>query len=251
MDYYLYLDGETAGPYSEEQLAEMLAEGQVTPDTSCCPVGDQAWVAISHFIHSPVAEGRAAPTGPFIHSKYTVRRKFKLLGGAFHIYGPDGNIAFYSKQKAFKLKEDIRVYTSEDMQTDALFIHARSILDFSAAYDVVEPGTGYKIGALKRKGLKSVLRDEWTVMDENDQEIGLIQEDSMALALVRRYLTNLLPQKYSGRVGDAQVCTFKQHFNPFIMKVTLDFSADANNLLDRRLGIAAAILLCAVEGRQD
>jgi hypothetical protein len=46
------------------------------------------------------------------------------------------------------------------------------------------------------------------------------------------------------------VCSFKQNVNPFVMKISLDFSADVNRLLDRRLGLAAAILLCAIEGKQ-
>jgi len=187
----------------------------------------------------------------FSHQKYLVRRKIlKLFGAAFHIYDPDGNVAFYSKMKAFKLKEDIRLYTGEDMQEEVLTIKARSILDFSAAYDVVDPTTNEKVGALKRKGLKSILKDEWIFMDAGDREIGLIKEDSTFLALFRRVLTSLVPQTYNGFIGDTQVCTFKQNFNPFVIKIALDFSQDTQNLLDRRLGIAAAILLCAVEGKQ-
>ena len=187
----------------------------------------------------------------FSHQKYLVRRKIlKLFGAAFHIYDPYGNVAFYSKMKAFKLKEDIRLYTGEDMQEEVLTIKARSILDFSAAYDVVDPTTNEKVGALKRKGLKSILKDEWIFMDANDREIGLIKEDSTFLAMFRRVLTSLVPQTYNGFIGDTQVCTFKQNFNPFVIKITLDFSRDTQNLLDRRLGIAAAVLLCAVEGKQ-
>lgn len=53
----------------------------------------------------------------FSHQKYLVRRKIlKLFGATFHIYDPDGNVAFYSKMKAFKLKEDVRIYTGEDMR---------------------------------------------------------------------------------------------------------------------------------------
>lgn len=48
-----------------------------------------------------------------------------------------------------------------------------------------------------------------------------------------------------------QVCIFKQNFNPFVMKINLDYSLDGEGLLDRRLGIAAAILLCAIEGKQN
>jgi uncharacterized protein YxjI len=191
-------------------------------------------------------------TDRFEHSTYLVRRKIlKLFGAAFHIYDPQGNVVFYSKLKAFKLKEDIRIYTGEDMQEEVLVIKARKILDFSSAYDVVDPNTNEKVGVLKRKGLKSILKDEWILMDANDQDIGRIKEDSTALALLRRFLTgSLIPQKYYGDIGGTQVCTFKQNFNPFVTKINLDFSPDTNNLLDRRLGIAAAVLLTAIEGKQ-
>lgn len=190
--------------------------------------------------------------GVFQHTNYLVRRKiFKIFGAAFHIYDPNGNVAFYSKQKAFKLKEDIRLYTGEDMQKEVLSIQARNIIDFSAAYDVVDSATGTKVGVLKRKGLKSLIQDEWIIMDANNQEIGLIKEDSTVLALVRRFLCNLIPQKYHGQVAGRQVCLFKQNFNPFVLKINLDYSMDTQGLLDRRLGIAAAVLLCAIEGRQD
>jgi uncharacterized protein YxjI len=187
----------------------------------------------------------------FQYTNYIVRKKvFKLFGAAFHIYDPSGQVAFYSKQKAFILKEDIRVYTGEDMRTEVLTILARKIIDFSAAYDVFDPCSNAKVGALKRKGMKSIIKDEWIIMDAQDREIGLIQEDSVLLALVRRFLTNLIPQKYHGIVDGRQVCIFKQNFNPFVMKINLDYSMDVNRLLDRRLGIAGAILLCAIEGKQ-
>jgi len=153
--------------------------------------------------YSPSA-GRGAGSGRidprFTHPQYVIRKKvFKLFGAAFHVYDLAGNVVMYSKQKAFKLKEDIRLYTGEDMQTELLVIQARAIIDFSAAYDVMDPRTGEKVGALKRKGWKSMLRDEWVIMDTQDQEIGTILEDSTALALIRRFIDSaalFLPQKY-------------------------------------------------------
>jgi hypothetical protein len=157
----------------------------------------------------------------------------------------------YSQLKAFKLKEDIRLYTGEDMATEILTIKARQILDFSAAYDVVDTQSGEKLGALRRRGFKSLIQDEWLMLDPLDREIGLIQEDSTALALVRRFLTNLVPQTFNGAVQGQPVFTFKRHFNPFVLRMDMDFSPDANGLLDRRLGIAAGILMSAIEGRQN
>jgi len=192
------------------------------------------------------------PLPVFQHTNYLIRKKIlTVLGSTFEIFDPSGAVVLYSKQKAFKFKEDIRIFTGSDMQSEILAIHARQILDFSAVYDVFDSTTNTKIGALKRKGMKSILKDEWLFLDENDREIGVLQEDSMLMALLRRFLVNLIPQTFFGSINGMPVCSFKQNFNPFVVKINLDFSPDTNGLLDRRLGLAAAILLCAIEGKQQ
>ena len=191
----------------------------------------------------------------FSHSTYLVRRKvLKIIGGAFHVFDPAGNLVFYSQMKGWKLREDIRLFTGEDMQTEILRIAARQIIDFGAAYDVVDSVTNQKIGALKRKGLKSIVRDHWIIMDANDAELGSIQEDSTGLAILRRLLGEwaclIVPQKYHFEIGGQAVATGQQNRNPFVYTVNLDFSADAAGALDRRLGLASGLLLAAIEGKQ-
>ncbi len=183
--------------------------------------------------------------------KYTIRKKiFKMFGAAFHICDMEGNVMFYVNQKGFKLKEDIRVYAREDMQLELLTIGARTIIDISTMYDITDAQTGERIGALKRKGLKSMIQDEWAILDLNDQEVGMIKEDSALLAMVRRFLSNLVPQKFHATMGGKEVWSFQQHFNPFVQKIDLDMSLDTEDVMDNRLGVAAAVLLCAIEGRQ-
>jgi len=185
-------------------------------------------------------------------NKYLVRRKvLTLFGAKLHIYDSAGRLAFFSQMKAFKLKEDIRLYRDESMLEELLLIKARQILDISAVYDVIDSRSQQKVGALKREGLKSIMKDEWKILDQNENIIGAIKEDSLPLAIIRRFLFKFIPQKYNGEVKGRSVCSFKQNLNPFVMKIDLDFTADTNNLLDRRLGIAAAILLCVIEGKQD
>lgn len=193
------------------------------------------------------------PLVPFQHPSYLVRRKvFKLLGGAFHVFDPAGNVVLYSKQKAFKLKEDIRIYTGEDMDTEVLTIRTDQIIDLGATYHVHDSQQGgVRVGSLKRKGLKSMLRDEWVILDPSGQEVGIIQEDSVALALLRRLMVGwLLPQKYYGTIGNNPVSVFTRNFNPLVSKMSLDFTMDTQGQLDRRLGIAAVIMLLAIDGKQ-
>jgi uncharacterized protein YxjI len=182
---------------------------------------------------------------------YVIRRKFlKLFGNEFRVLDSSGAQVLFSRQKAFKLREDIRVWTGDDMQTEVLWIQARQIIDFAAAYDVVDSSSGKKIGAFKRRGLKSIVRDEWILMDANDAEVGIFQEDSIGMAILRRFV-NIIPQKFHMDVGNAHVANLKQNWNPFVLKMTVDFTPDAQRQLDRRLGLAVAILHSAIEGRQN
>ena len=188
----------------------------------------------------------------FQHQKYLLKRQAIALAGKFRFYDPMGNLVMFSEQKMFKLREDIRVYADENKTQEVLSIKARQIADFSASYDVVDAAMNQKVGALRRKGLRSLLCDEWEVLDANDNLRGLLFEDSMGLALLRRLVLGAwLPQNYDITFGETRVADLRQNFNLFRYELNLDFTMDTGNLLDRRLGIAAGILLAAVEGKQS
>jgi uncharacterized protein YxjI len=206
------------------------------------------------FAQQPTISANHPFAARFGHQTYLVRKKFwQFFGSSFFVYDPNGSLVLFSKLKAFKLKEDIRVCTDESLQTEALSIQARSVLDFSGSYDVYDSPTGERVGALRRKGLKSSFyKDEWVILNRNEIEIGLIREENAFLALLRKYLLGaLIPQNFNVQIGGQTVATFNQHFNLFATKLTLDFSLDPQYQFDRRLGIAAGILLCAIEGKQD
>ena len=183
---------------------------------------------------------------------YLLKRQAIALTGKFRFYDPAGRLVMFSEQKMFRLREDIRVYDGEDKAREVLSIKARQIMDFSAAYDVVDTEMNQKVGVLRRKGLRSLLRDEWEVLDANDKLLGQLFEDSVGLALLRRLvLGSWLPQNYDLTVDGTRVADLRQNFNLFRYELNLDFSMDTTNRLDRRVGIAAGILLAAIEGKQD
>jgi uncharacterized protein YxjI len=188
----------------------------------------------------------------FQYDQYLLKRQVFALTGKFRFYNPSGDLLLFSEQKMFKLKEDIRLYSDETKSQELLQIKARQIIDFSAAYDVIDSATGQKIGAMRRKGFRSMVRDEWDVMDASDLVIGKLFEDNISQALLRRFLLgSFLPQNYDISMGEQRVGDLKQRFNLLRYELILDFSMDPMRLLDRRLGIAAGILLAAIEGRQQ
>ena len=184
---------------------------------------------------------------------YMVRQKvLKLLGEEFHIYSDDSmqQLIGYSKQKALKLKEDIRVYTDEQKSTELICIKARSIIDFGAGYDITDSQTGEAICSFKREGLKSLFKDSWKVMDSSGNQIGTLGEDSGILALVRRFVpfaSLLIPQEFVLSTGTGSI-VFTQKMNPLIHKMFVTNIQSSG--LDPRIVLAATMLLIAIEGRQ-
>lgn len=188
----------------------------------------------------------------FSHNSYLLKRQVLALTGKVRVYTPMGQLGLYSEQKMFKLREDIRVYADENKMNELLWIQARQIIDFAAAYDVYDQASGMKVGALRRKGWSSIMRDTWELLDPLDQVIGIVQEDSAGRALLRRFLLgSLLPQRYDVVQANEQVIAhFYQRFHLFRYELDLDFSV-VPAALDRRLGLATGILLAMIEGKQQ
>lgn len=189
---------------------------------------------------------------PFQGNHFILRKQVLAFTGIFRIYDANEQVIAYSKQRMFKLREDIRVYTDEDQSQELLYIQARNIIDFSAAYDVYDRIEGVQVGTLRRRGMRSIVRDAWDVLGPGDQPIGVLTEDSLNYALLRRFLLGrLLPQNYDVLIGEQKVMDLRQRFNVFRYELDLDFSGETLARLDHRLGIAAGILLGVVEGKQE
>ena len=209
-------------------------------------------------MQNPLSSGNAFGNGSsdprFHHQSYVITRKMlQAFGGTFYLYDAQENLVLWASQKAFKLKEDFRIYSDENKSQELLRVAARSILDFSAAYDVYDSQTNQKLGAFKRQGLKSsFVQDTWTLMDWNDAEIGLCQEDSALFGVIRRAVEHaslLMPQRYDIKIGGQQIATFQQGRNPFSSRMEIRFDLP-NPAYDRRLVLALAMLLEAIEGKQ-
>ena len=181
---------------------------------------------------------------------FVLKRKImKLVGADFLIFDDEDRLVLFVHQMGFKLKEDIRAYTDETKQVEVMRIAARQVVDFASAYDVFDSATGQRIAVLQRMGWKSMLRDEWSVCGPNEAEIGKMVEDSMLLAVIRRFVSNLVPQNYDLLIGGERHVDFKQNFNPFTYH--LNIVLDRRDVLDPRVALAAAVLLAAIEGRQS
>ncbi|MCW5756722.1 MAG: hypothetical protein KIT54_05745 [Phycisphaeraceae bacterium] len=185
--------------------------------------------------------------------QYTIRAKVFDIVPQFFILDEQGQTIGYCRQKLFKFKEELIVYTDRSKEKELLRIKARNIIDFAATYDVKLPD-GSAIGSLRRKGLKSTfMRDEYLVFDAASNQVATLQEDSTWRALLRRgidYAAMLMPQKFILRdTAGQEVAIFRQHFNPFVLRIGIAVLKD-DEVLDDLMLIATGVLAAAIEGRQ-
>jgi hypothetical protein len=182
----------------------------------------------------------------FTMDRYYIQTKFlKIFGGTFWFKNSNDQVIAYSKQKRFKLKEDIVLYADETCAQPLLSIKARSVIDFGATYDIVDMTTGENLGAARRKGLKSIFKDTWKILDANGNEYAELVEDS--IAILRRFV-KLIPAKYHFSIQGQHDIMMHQRFNPIIKKT--DILIPEGHPLDRRVIAAIALLNSVIEGRQ-
>ncbi|MBX3095390.1 MAG: hypothetical protein KF812_00870 [Fimbriimonadaceae bacterium] len=229
----------------------MTHDSRVLPATSARPVRYLPLVLMAMTPESGSPPAPATAHAAIVAPQYELKRQImQLVGRNFRVYDSNAQLVLFCHQKGFKLKEDLRVYRDEAKTQEVMAIGARKIIDFSGAYDVTDSVTGEKIGVLRRMGMKSIIRDEWIVMDANEQVIGKVIEDNMVLALLRRF-ANLIPQNYDLLMNDgSRAVDFRGNWNPFAYRLVVDFADDPQGRMDRRLAFAMAFLLAAIEGRQ-
>jgi len=110
---------------------------------------------------------------------YPLQLSFKILALARQLCVVDaqGNLIFYVKQKAFKLKESVTVF-KDATQTEPLYaINASKILDFSASYQFTDR-QGRLLGAVRRRGMKSLWKAHYEITDERSALVLTINEEN-------------------------------------------------------------------------
>ena len=171
---------------------------------------------------------------------------FNFLGNTFRMYDSEGQLRFYIRQKAFRLKEDLRVFSDASQDNMVLSIRARNWADARGRFDFRDAKSDAIFGGAKRNMFKSVLLDDWDLFDENDAQVGKLQECRSWTSWLRK-LFRWIPQTYRVSIGEQEVGTIRQRFNPLQLVYDIEFKAD----FDQRIVISTAVLMLAIESKYD
>ena len=110
--------------------------------------------------------------------EYPLELKFKLWAFAPQLSVTDsqGNLALYVRQKLWKLREAIGVFSDSERTNQLYSIKADRILDFSARYNFSDQ-IDKPLGAVKRRGLKSLWKSHYDIFD-GEMVVFTIQEEN-------------------------------------------------------------------------
>ena len=198
----------------------------------------------------------------FAHDRFAIEQLIRPMVNLYQVTPlaagetPAGGPVAFVRQKRMAIKEDIRFYADEQESQESFRIKARSIFDIgSARYDVTD-AQGQKIGVLEHVFGKSLLRSTWKVTDADGGEVMIAQERSVPMAIARRvvdfvpYVGEFVPIPYNfDLVMDGNVIGHMNRKFQLRDRYVLDLSGDHERRLDRRVAIALAIGLDALQNR--
>jgi uncharacterized protein YxjI len=196
---------------------------------------------------------------PNDHDVFLLRQRIRPVINQYEFTLPDGEPVCFVEQKRFKFKEDIRFYADDSKSVELMRLKARQRFDPSARYDITEAG-GAPIGQIQKVFGASLLRSTYTLFDQTGNETARVTEKSVGIALFRRlvgfvpYIGNFadwlpIPYHFVFLRGDEVLGSHTRQAFKFRDTYTIDLSADRGRTLDRRLVLATAVGLDALQAR--
>ena len=92
----------------------------------------------------------------------TLRFKIATVAPQISVTDAEGDSICYVKQKLFKLKERVEVFTDSTQSEKLAEIHADKVIDWSATYTISDPA-GNTLGAVQRSGTRSLWRAHYEI----------------------------------------------------------------------------------------
>jgi hypothetical protein len=208
----------------------------------------------------------AMTVDPNQHDRFVLRQRIRPVINQYEISlpgadGEPGEPVCFVEQARFKFKEDIRFYADDTKQTELMRLKARQRFDPRARYDITDDRGG-KIGEIQKVFGESLLRSTYRLYDAGGSEVAVARERSMFVALLRRAVgfipyvgdyADWLPIPYHfDFVRDGEVLgSHERRTGLFKFRdvYDIDMSGDPERTVDRRLVLANAVGMDALQAR--
>lgn len=200
----------------------------------------------------------AVTIDPNDHDQFILRQRIRLVINQYEFALNDENEPFcFVEQARFKFKEDIRFWADDSKSTELMRIKARQRFDPWASYEITA-SDGKKIGEIQKAFGESLIRSTYLIHCPSGTVTA--REKNLGVALFRRLVgfvpligdfANWLPIPYhfTFERDGRQLGVHKRRMGRFRDVYDIDMSGDPGRTLDRRLVLAAAVAMDALQAR--
>lgn len=186
------------------------------------------------------------PVSLLTQSRYRiVRPLWSIFERSFRVFTMDGQLLMRVKRPLFKLREEFTVFSDEAQTRPLLRMKSRQMVAINFSYEITDAVTGESLGAVQKRGLRSLLRDKFLIFDADGNEIGHMEEQGAAL--LRRFVP-LLTSKHEVVFHGRRAAFIRQIFRFFTKEFEVELAPEAG---DPRFVLACALLALMAEARRE
>ena len=107
----------------------------------------------------------------------TLTFKIVALSPQLTVTNSSGETVCFVKQKLFKFKEAVEIFTDSTRTEKLCDIKADRIIDFSAKYNFIDQNGG-DFGSVRRKGMRSIFKAHYEILDHETPEYEIHEESA-------------------------------------------------------------------------
>jgi hypothetical protein len=149
-----------------------------------------------------------------MNPKLIVEQKITAFVNKYAVYttnqnGDKDQLVAFAQQKRLAFKEKVIFYGDMQKTQPVFTFRAEKVFDVHGKY-IVEDISGNAIGSFKKEFKKSLLKSTWNILGENDVPTLTVAENSLTLALFRRFV-GFLP--IIGDIAEIVVLFLRYHFS--------------------------------------
>lgn len=188
----------------------------------------------------------------FSFNNYVIKPQGLSIGGKYRVFDPDNTPVLYVeyKTKWSKPFTTYHIYSDDKKQHELLLIQDGESEEWSDYCDVIDVPTGEKIGGI-HVDWENWFKDDWRIVNAAGETVGLLREKSTGRAILHDLTDGILPQIIYISLNDRPMAELKQKSVMIGHHLLVDFSLGASSQLDRRLGLAAAIMVAVHQGNTE
>lgn len=183
----------------------------------------------------------------FAHASYTLIRPLFSWRRVYRVYGADGKLSAFVEQPWFRLRTELTLYADETQTQPILVIRNRRFAAVNMEHDLFDARTGVRLGVVRTRGMRSLFRDTWDILDADERPAGMMIEDG---AYFWRRILKILPGRHRIELGGREVARITQVFHFFQREFELDL-VQVDDPIEPRFAIACALIAMMADLRRE